>query len=315
MMLAGEARWIGSTIGLYSVTARPDETTPTEERGEAMRVGVGLPNTNPGLNGRLLVDWARKAEAGPFTSLGVLDRVAYDSIEPFVALAASAAATSRIGLVTMVVIGPLRSAALLAKQAASIDALSGGRLVLGLSIGARHDDYQAARIDHRSRGSVLTEQLVAIREHWEDHTFGPATSRSQGPVVLVGGSSGEAFARMARYGDGYVHGGGPPRAFAGAVARARAAWADAGRPGRPQLWGQGYFALGEAAAAPGAAYLRDYYAFTGPFAEKIAAANLITPQAVVDFVRGYEEAGCDELVLFPTVPDLEQLDLLAEVLA
>jgi alkanesulfonate monooxygenase SsuD/methylene tetrahydromethanopterin reductase-like flavin-dependent oxidoreductase (luciferase family) len=280
-----------------------------------MRVGVGLPNTNPGLDGRFIVEWARKAEAGPFTSLGVLDRVAYDSIEPLSAMAAAGAATSRIGLVTMVVIGPLRSATVLAKQAASIDALSGGRLVLGLSIGARHDDYQVAGIDHRSRGSVLTEQLVAIREHWEDRKFGPTTSRPEGPVVLVGGSSGESFARMARYGDGYVHGGGPPRAFAGAAARAGAAWVDAGRPGRPQLWGQGYFALGEEAAGPGAAYLRDYYAFTGPFAEKIAAANLTTPQAVVDFVRGYEEAGCDELVLFPTVAALEQLDLLAEVLA
>lgn len=280
-----------------------------------MRVGVGLPNTIPGVDGRLIVDWARKAEAGPFTSLGALDRAAYDNIDPFVTLAAAAAATSTIGLVTMVAIGPLRRAAILAKQAASIDALSGGRLVLGLSIGARHDDYETLIIDHRARGWVLTEQLVAIREHWEDGKLGPRTARPEGPVVLVGGSSGEAFARMARYGDGYVHGGGPPRAFAGAAGRARAAWADAGRPGRPQLWGQGYFALGDGAVAPGAAYLRDYYAFTGPFAEKIAAANLTSPQAVVDFVRGYEEAGCDELVLFPTVPDLGQLDLLGEVLA
>jgi alkanesulfonate monooxygenase SsuD/methylene tetrahydromethanopterin reductase-like flavin-dependent oxidoreductase (luciferase family) len=279
-----------------------------------MRVGIGLPNTSPGLDGRLIVHWARKAEAGPFTSLGVLDRAAYDSIEPFIALSAAGAATSTIGLVTMVVIGPLRRAAILAKQAASIDALSGGRLVLGLSIGARHDDYDTLGIDHRDRGGVLTEHLVAIREHWEDGRVGPGTARRKGPVVLVGGSSGESFARMARYGDGYVHGGGPPRAFAGAAARARAAWVDAGRPGRPLLWGQGYFGLGEGTVEPGAAYLRDYYAFTGPFADKIAAANLTSPQAVVDFVRGYEEAGCDELVLFPTVPDLDQLAQLGEIL-
>jgi alkanesulfonate monooxygenase SsuD/methylene tetrahydromethanopterin reductase-like flavin-dependent oxidoreductase (luciferase family) len=278
-----------------------------------MRVGIGLPNTSPGLDGRLIVDWARKAEAGPFTSLGVLDRIAYDSIDPFAALAGAAAATSTIGLVTMVVIGPLRSAALLAKQAASVDALSRGRLVLGLSIGARHEDYETLGIDHRIRGNILTEQLIALRDHWEEGRLGPGPG--QGPTVLVGGASGESFARMARYGDGYVHGGGPPRAFAAAASRARAAWVDLGRPGQPLLWGQGYFALGDTTTEPGAAYLRDYYAFTGPFAEKIAAANLTSPQAVVDFVRGYEEAGCDELVLFPTVPELGQLDLLAEVLA
>jgi alkanesulfonate monooxygenase SsuD/methylene tetrahydromethanopterin reductase-like flavin-dependent oxidoreductase (luciferase family) len=162
---------------------------------------------------------------------------------------------------------------------------------------------------------MLTDHLVAIKDHFEDRTIVPrhAAGRPGGPPVLVGGSSGEAFARMARYGDGYVHGGGPPRAFAGAAARALAAWTDLGRPGRPLLWGQGYFALGQGAIDEGARYLRDYYAFTGPFAEKIAAGNLTTPQAIVDFVRGYEEAGCDELVLLPTAAGLDQLDRLAEV--
>jgi hypothetical protein len=118
---------------------------------------------------------------------------------------------------------------------------------------------------------------------------------------------------MARYGDGYAHGGGPPRAFASAAAKALAAWSDLGRPGRPTLWGQAYFALGDEAA--GEAYLLDYYAFTGPFAAKIAAGNLTSPRAIRDFVRAYEEAGCDELVLLPTVADPGQLDRLADVLA
>src|SRR5437867_3445755 len=200
-----------------------------------MRVGVGLPSTISGVDGRSMLEWARRAEAGPFSSLGVLDRVAYGSFEPFTTLAAAAAATSRIGLVTMVVIGPLRSATLLAKQAASVDEISGGRLTLGLAVGARQEDYDALGIDHRRRGEVLTEQLVALKDHWEDRTLAPraVSGQKEGPRVLVGGLSGEAFARMARYADGYVHGGGPPRAFAGAAAKARAAWRDFGRPNRP----------------------------------------------------------------------------------
>ncbi|HXF57819.1 MAG TPA: LLM class flavin-dependent oxidoreductase [Actinomycetota bacterium] len=280
-----------------------------------MRVGVGLPGTVPGCPGELVVEWARRADEGPFASVGVLDRVRYDCFDPLAMLAAAAAVTRRVRLVSMIVIAPLRNAVVLAKEAASIDAMSGGRLVLGLSIGARHDDYEEAGVDHRRRGRQLTEQVVRMRAVWEDGAVGPRPARPGGPELLLGGSSGEAFARMARYGDGYVHGGGPPRAFAGAAARALAAWADAGRPGRPLLYGQGYFALGPDAAPKGADYLRDYYAFTGPFAEKVAAACLTTPQAVRDFVRGYEEAGCDELVLFPTVTDLAQLERLAEVLA
>src|SRR2546423_57235 len=82
----------------------------------------------------------------------------------------------------------------------------------------------------------------------------------------------------------------------------RPASPDPSAPGRPLLWGQGYFALGD--EDQGAAYLRDYYAFTGPFAEQIAAGNLTSARAIRDFVRGYEEAGCDELILFPTVADM-----------
>jgi alkanesulfonate monooxygenase SsuD/methylene tetrahydromethanopterin reductase-like flavin-dependent oxidoreductase (luciferase family) len=277
-----------------------------------MEVGVGLPTTTPGADGRRVLEWARRAEDGPFASLGVLDRMVYPSVEPFTALAAAAAVTSRVRLVTMVVIGPLRNTVLLAKQAASLDLLSGGRLTLGLAIGARADDYQVLGVDQRGRGRRLGEQLAELRSVWEKGEVGPAPVQPGGPPLLAGGLSGEAFARMARTADGYVHGGGPPRAFAGAAAKAWAAWRDLERPGRPQLWGQGYFALGDADA--GDAYLRDYYAFTGPFAARIAAGNLTSGRAVKDFVRGYAEAGCDHLVLLPTVSDPAQLDRLADVL-
>jgi hypothetical protein len=76
----------------------------------------------------------------------------------------------------------------------------------------------------------------------------------------------------------------------------------------------GYFALGDGIADAGAEYLRHYYAFTGPFAEKIAAGNLTSPGAITDFIRGYGDAGCDELVLFPTTSNVDQIDRLAEVI-
>lgn len=277
-----------------------------------MRIGVGLPNTVPGADGQLIAQWAQRAERSGFSSLAVLDRFVYDSYEPFTALGAAAAVTERIQLATMIAIGPLRSAALLAKQAGSVAALSGGRMTLGLGVGARSEDYAAAGAETRGRGGALSEQLAFLRGEWEQSPLGPPASRRGEVQLLVGGGSGAAYARMARYSDGYAHGGGPPRAFAGAAARARAAWSDLGRPSEPLLWGQGYFALGEEGV--GDEYLKDYYAFTGPFAEKIAAGNLTSDRAIKDFVRGYSEEGCTELVLLPTVAKLEQLDRLAEVL-
>src|SRR5438445_8092655 len=100
-----------------------------------MNIGVGLPTSTAGISGQLLVDWARRADAGPFSSLGVVDRVAYQNYEPFTALGAAAAVTQRVRLATMVVIAPLRNTAMLAKQAASIHALSGGRFTLGVAVG------------------------------------------------------------------------------------------------------------------------------------------------------------------------------------
>ena len=280
-----------------------------------MQVGVGLPGTLPGAEGQLIIEWACRADEGPFSSLGVLDRLAYDSYEPLITLAAAAAVTRRVKLATTIVIGPLHNNLLLAKVAASLDALSGGRLVLGLSVGARKEDYDFAGIDYRTRGRRLSEQLATLRSLWEDSAIGPEAVRPGGPDLLVGGLSDQGYTRMARYADGYVHGGGPPRAFARAVGKARAAWSDAERPGKPQLWAQGYFALGDdAMKEAGYRYLRDYYAFIGPFAERIAAGLLTSPQAIAQFIRGYEEAGCDELVLFPTVPGLAQLAQLAAVL-
>jgi alkanesulfonate monooxygenase SsuD/methylene tetrahydromethanopterin reductase-like flavin-dependent oxidoreductase (luciferase family) len=279
-----------------------------------MQVGIGLPNSVPGADGRLIIEWARRADEGPFSSLGVVDRMVYDSYEPLTTLAAAAAVTQRVRLATIIVIGLLRNTAMLAKAAASLDALCGGRLVMGMAVGARKDDYEVTGVDYRSRGRRFAEQLATLRELWEDG-IGPNAARQSGPPLLLGGQSDQVFARMARYADGYVHGGGPPRTFQRAADKARAAWSDAGRPGTPQLWAQGYFALGdEATIEAGLRYMRDYYAFTGPFAEKIAAGLLTTPQAIAQFMRGYAEAGCDELVLFPAVADIDQLHQLATVL-
>jgi alkanesulfonate monooxygenase SsuD/methylene tetrahydromethanopterin reductase-like flavin-dependent oxidoreductase (luciferase family) len=267
----------------------------------------------PGTAASLLTEWAQKADTGPFSSVGVVDRIVYDCHDPMTTLAAAAAATERIGLVTMVVIGPLRNNAVLAKEAATIDATSGGRFTLGLAVGARTEDYTALGISPKGRGDRLTEQLLDLRLFWERDEV---TRMTKGPRLLVGGGSDISFLRAARYADGYVHGGGPPRTFVRAADTARTAWSELGRIGAPQLWAQGYFALGDAETVErGRAYLRDYYAFTGPFAERIAEGMLATPQAVAQFVRGYAEAGCDELVLFPAVADLAQIDRLADALA
>lgn len=281
-----------------------------------MRVGIGLPSAIPGAAPGLLIEWAKRADAGTFSSLGVVDRPRYDSYDPLTTLGLAASVTERVGLVTMVVIGPLRNTALLAKEAATLDAVSGGRFTLGLGVGARLDDYTAIGVSPEARGERLTDQLLDLRMLWERDEIGRLTVSGRGPPLVVGGMSDMTFLRIAHYADGYVHGGGPPRTFERAAAKTRTAWNDLGRTGSPVFWAQGYFALGdEDEIERGREYMRDYYAFTGPFAERIAEGMLSTPQAIAQFVRGYAETGCGELVLLPAVADIEQLNRLQDVLS
>src|ERR687885_1067028 len=121
-----------------------------------MDIGIGLPNAVRGVDRAGIVDWARRAEAAGFASLGTLDRIAYPNYESLIALAAAAAVTERIRLVTDILIAPLRTnTALLAKQTATVDHLSGGRLELGLAVGGRPDDYEASGVDFNARGRIF----------------------------------------------------------------------------------------------------------------------------------------------------------------
>ena len=144
-----------------------------------MRIGVGLPSTIPGAPASLTLDWARRADAGPFSTLATLDRLVYDSLDSLTTLAAVAAVTTRIRIATNILVSPLYAPAALAKAAASLDALSGGRFTLGVAVGARKEDYDAAGVAYATRGRRLVEQLDSLRDLWEEGRHGPRTENVQ----------------------------------------------------------------------------------------------------------------------------------------
>ncbi len=121
-----------------------------------MKIGLGLPNSDKSLaSGRLLVEIARRADALGFSSLGTIGRVAYPTYEELIVLAAAAAATERIGLTTDILLAATRDPVLLAKQAATLDQVSGGRFVLGIGVGGREDDFVASGREFHRRGKQL----------------------------------------------------------------------------------------------------------------------------------------------------------------
>jgi alkanesulfonate monooxygenase SsuD/methylene tetrahydromethanopterin reductase-like flavin-dependent oxidoreductase (luciferase family) len=284
-----------------------------------MQIGIGLPATIPGVRGDVVLDWARRADAGPFSSLGIIDRLVYANYEPMVTLAAAAGATQRIRLMTTILIAPLRNTGVLAKQAASLDALSGGRLTLGLGVGGREDDFQFANVPFRDRGRRFEEQLDTMYRVWSGQSVdgvgpvGPAPVRAGGPEVLIGGFAEAALRRLGRWGDGFIAGGGGPARARQSYALAHDVWTAAGRPGKPRFVAGMYYALGPDAAERGGRYLGDFYAFMGPMAETIARSIPTSLEALRGAIAAFAEVGMDEVVLWPCTPDLDQIDRLADL--
>jgi probable F420-dependent oxidoreductase len=202
-----------------------------------MKLGAVLPTTEIGDDPVAIRDWAQAAEG-----LGYAHIVAYDHVlgavheqrepklwgpytehdgfhEPFVLFGFLAAVTTTVELETAVIILPQRQTALVAKQTAEIDVLSGGRLRLGVGTGWNHVEYESLGADWLQRGKVFDQQIGLLRELWTndvvDHTdafhrvdragIKPRTGRAI--PIWFGGFSPVAMRRAARIGDGFTFGG------------------------------------------------------------------------------------------------------------
>jgi alkanesulfonate monooxygenase SsuD/methylene tetrahydromethanopterin reductase-like flavin-dependent oxidoreductase (luciferase family) len=286
-----------------------------------MKIGIGLPATIPNVSGSLIREWARLADEGPFSSLAVLDRLVYGNYDPLMTLAVVAGETRRIRLMTSVLLAPLRNASMLAKQTASLDVLSNGRLTLGLGVGIREDDYRAASVSFHSRGKRFEQQLEQLMWLWagqpvdeQTGSIGPAPVQPAGPEILIGAYAPAAIGRLARWGNGYIAAGNTPQQVSPGFRLAEESWQRAGNPGKPRLVACVTYGLGQNAVAHSTAYLLDFYAFLGPMAQQMTLSVPCSRGAVRESIQTFEEIGTDELVFIPCIPELDQVRLLAECL-
>jgi len=281
-----------------------------------MEIGVGLPTDLAGDDSRGVLEWAARAERLGFSSLAVTDRLAGASWEPIVALAAAAAVTTRCRLLTNVIVVPNRgSAGQLAKQLLTLDLLSQGRLVVGVGVGDRADDYRIGGQPMEGRHRRLDEMLDEIRAIWKGEApdlakVGPRRSAGT-PPILMGGRSAATFRRVARHAAGWTVGISSPDQVRAGVVELNREWAQARRSGSPRVVALTYFGLGATAATSTPAYLRRYYAFIGPVAEVVATSAPIDAEGIRGAIHAFADAGADELVFLPTVPGPDQLELLA----
>ena len=288
-----------------------------------MRIALGLPSRVAAASGSLMLQWITRAEQGPFSSLVVTDRVVSRALEPLAILAMAAGATKRIGLMTSVVIGPTRESTLLARQAATIDVLSNGRLTLGVGIGVRENDYLATGENFHRRGRRSEEQYALLRRLWAGEAMandlgaiGPASPRSGGPELLIGGYVPAIASRIGRWGDGYMApGGGEPQAMQKMWRDVQQAWQDNHRRGQPRWVGASYFALGPSAAAQAASYINANYGYNPDLAARRLRGIPTSVAAIEIAIKHQADMGVDEFILRPCAEEIDQMERLDEVAA
>ena len=292
-----------------------------------MEVGIGLPSTIPGVEPETVLGWARDAEARGFSSIGVVDRLVYSNLDPLTMLAACAAVTSRIRLITGVLIAPLRSnAPAFAKQAATIDWLSGGRLTLGFGLGGSLEQFRRlfGAVDHPNRADMMDEYLGALRVLWTDRkaTFegtwtrfaeaetAPKPLQAPLPIYLAGDADG-VFRRIAKFAQGWIDSHSSTEEMEQKIATIRGYMEAEGRGGDDlAVARQVYVAVAQ--TDEGAEAIRDRALSDGryegvPIAEPPGERVVVGSYATVtERLRDYIAAGVTELCAVMYARDLEE---------
>lgn len=284
-----------------------------------LRFGIAVGACSAGVPGaRELTDLARRAEDAGFDSVQAGDHIQWHApiLEVTTVLATFAAATTRVRIASDVIILPLRDPVLLAKTVASLDVLSGGRMILGIGVGGDHPaEYAAMRVPMAERGARANESLEIVRGLFANERFSYAgrhfaldgVAIAPRPVqaslpIWVGGTSEAALRRAARYGDGWISAFASERKFARLAADLRGFLAEQKRPADGFTFGSFLFVnLGldaAAARAAGAEYVRRVYRLDGDaIMERFGAAGPV--EAAAERVRAHAEAGADYIVLSP----------------
>lgn len=284
-----------------------------------MKVGIGLPNHIADVRGSAVAQWACRSEEVGFESVTTIDRLFYPSVDPLIALAAAAGATSALTLVTNVLLAPLYPVVPLAKQLASLAHLSGSRLVVGLGVGNRRDEYASTGADFHRRGRTLDVQVEQMRRLWAGEPVVDDTSLCPAPLqipLLFGGRSAATVRRVIATGDGWAAG--AVRHYdeqAELAERIRAGWRAAGRPGRPHLQASVNFGLGPAeTVTAGRDHLARYYGFAPEYAQVNVADMVCSASDARDTVSRYQALGFDRLLFHPTTEGVDQVDRLADAI-
>lgn len=289
-----------------------------------MQFGMTLPTMVGGLTRDGVERWSDAIDRGPYATLAVGERITFPNPEALVTLSAAAALTSRVRIAYTLAVLPLHRPVQLAKQLATLDVISGGRLDVALGTGGRDEDCAAIGAPVERRLAQLEALADRLRRTWRAEPplpdappVGPPPVQPDGPPLYVGALFPNAIRRAANWADGLLgfSFGPDPAEVSQAFERARRAWAARKRPA-PRLVTSCWFALGPDARERMDAYVVRYLnTFGADVAGSMASLCRVTSAtALRETAAALRDIGADELVLVPTTNDPHELDRVADAL-
>ena len=293
-----------------------------------MKLGICVPHYGRPIEAGRMLEVVQHAETAGLDSVWVTDHVIVpedvnviyreDMLDPLAVLPWLAGVTKRISLGTSVVILPYRSPIPVAKLLASVDVLSGGRLIVGVAIGWIEGEFAALGVPFKERVSRSEEAIELFKALWTSPEpeiktrryqlqrvrFSPMPLQKPRPPILVGGSSEGALRRVARHGDGWHATSSTPETFRQGAETVTRFWKEAGRDGRPDLSLRIPIAIdGVHRAAVDTSLLGNRHVLRG------------APAKITDELRTFAELGCGHVALevsYTTYPAImKTIDVLA----
>lgn len=294
-----------------------------------MKIGMTLPSmvSDQQYSRQTTLDWCRLIDDGPFESISVGERTTYHNQEITVLLSAAAALTSRVQLYSTIYVVPTHASAVLAKQMATLDVLSEGRLTVGLGVGGREHDFMAAEKPFKRRYARMEEQVLELKAFWAGEipfegaaAVGPTPVQKGGPRLFAGVAGPKSLARAAKWADGLFTHNTVNKNYPGFGKYAdnvRSLWRDAGREQAPYITSCFWYALGPNGKKQLEDYIRSYMAILGPQAIDYALSNQVVydEASLINALDTFEEQGCDELILVPSSAEVSELDRTIEAIA
>jgi alkanesulfonate monooxygenase SsuD/methylene tetrahydromethanopterin reductase-like flavin-dependent oxidoreductase (luciferase family) len=295
-----------------------------------MKIGICLPYMKRDITRQTLIDWCKVVDQGPFSSLSCGERITDYTFEMRNVLAFAAARTERVRIVPSLYVLPMHSAVLTAKEIATLDQLSNGRVTVTVGVGGREHDYRAVGADFSHRHERMDQQVAEMRRIWRGEVpfagcaeIGPSViqkdgSEFYGPPILAGSMGPKAIARASRWADGLYSFSmnGSKKETDSMFAMGRKAWKDSGRSSAPTLVGGFWYSLADDAESRLKSYVHDYLQVLGDDMANAVAASMTryTPETILQAIADIEATGADEIFLVPATADIAELERLIKIL-